>query len=453
MAYETHRVLVVDAGLSDVEGLSNLLCDFGCRRVPADGLAAAVESDDRPDAIVLALGPMDEAQTVLEELRARRTSIATLAVLAEDASSDAQLMAMECADDFVFWPARRLEIHQRVRRLVRAPFDEHGAASARLTRELGLRNLIGDDPAFRRMVGLIPRIAASDAPVLITGETGTGKELVARAVHHLSARRRCPFVAVNCSAVPDNLFENELFGHARGAYTDARSEQKGLARLAHGGVLFLDEIDGLSVPAQSKLLRFLEDGAYKPLGAEHFVQSDVRIMAATHEDLEALTRNQRFRSDLFFRLSILPVRLIPLRERSGDILTLANHFLSVLNTRSGGQPKYLTSGTKQSLAGHAWPGNVRELRNVIERAAALSDGAAITEDVLLLDGLTRKSAAQALTFREAKAHALSSFERAFLERALERHAGNITQAAREAHQDRRALGRLLKKHGLGRQSM
>jgi two-component system response regulator GlrR len=310
--------------------------------------------------------------------------------------------------------------------------------------------LIGDDPCFRRIVDLIPRIAASDSPVLITGETGTGKELVARAVHRLSARRHCPFVAVNCGAVPDGLFESELFGHVRGAFTDARDDHKGLARVAEGGVLFLDEVDGLTAAGQGKLLRFLEDRTFKPLGAERFVASDLRIMAATHEDIGALMREQRFRSDLYFRLNILPIRLVPLRERPADILALARHFLHAQNVPPSGRAKRLTAGAERCLTAYAWPGNVRELRNAIERATALADGEWITESDLLLEDPVRKPPAAPLTFREAKARAISTFERAFLRELLGRHRGNITQAAREIRQDRRALGRLVKKHDLGR---
>jgi two-component system response regulator GlrR len=317
---------------------------------------------------------------------------------------------------------------------------------------LVLHNLVAVDASFRAVLERIPRIAADTGTVLITGETGTGKELCARAIHHLSRRREHPFIAVDCGAFPETLLENELFGHVGGAYTDARGSQKGLARIAQGGVLFLDEIDSLSLASQAKLLRFLQEGTYKPLGDEQFCHSDVRIVAATNRDLLSLIRERRFRSDLYFRLSVLPVHLMPLRERPGDIGPLAEHFLEQLNRRSSGPPRRWAPGALSSMRAHDWPGNVRELQNVVQRAFVLAD-AAVTElsereldlPVQCHDPLP---GSHLESFRDAKARAMAAFERAFVESLLRLTKGNITEAARRAQKDRRAFGRLVKKLGI-----
>jgi two-component system response regulator GlrR len=313
-----------------------------------------------------------------------------------------------------------------------------------------MRNMVGDDRAFRRLVASLPRMAASDATVLITGETGTGKELYARAIHHLGPRHDRPFVAVDCGAFPDHLLESELFGHAAGAFTDARGEHRGLARMAEGGVLFLDEVDGLSMAAQGKLLRFLQERTFKPLGDERARQADVRVVAATNRDLPALVKEHRFRADLYFRFSVLPVHIMPLRERRADIPLLARHFVEEHAANAGGRELSFTEAALQRLAAHDFPGNVRELYNLVQRAAVMVDGETIDVPDLVALGLCAPTAAvtSSATFRLAKARAVEEFERDFVARLLDKHGGNITRASREASTDRRAFGRLVKKHGL-----
>jgi DNA-binding NtrC family response regulator len=234
---------------------------------------------------------------------------------------------------------------------------------------------IAASPALRRLRADLARIAGSRATVIITGESGSGKEVVARAIHELSTRAGRPYVAFNCAAVPRELFEGQLFGHRKGSFTGATSDRPGTIRAADGGTLFLDEIGELPLDLQPKLLRFLENGEVSTLGERRPVTVDVRIIAATHRDLEALVRQGLFREDLFFRLQVIPVRVPPLRERREDIGALARHFLRELGPK--GRTPVLVPDAVAALASHEWPGNVRELRNVIERTLAFAPDATV----------------------------------------------------------------------------
>ena len=323
-------------------------------------------------------------------------------------------------------------------------------------RRFNVCNLVGQSPAFLETVRLIQRIADTDAPVLIEGETGTGKELAARAIHYCGARRDRPFVPVNCGAIPEHLVENELFGHVRGAYTDAREPQPGLVSLANGGTLFLDEVDALSLKGQVTLLRFLQDLNYRPLGGRKEERADVRIIAATNANLLESVQARAFRMDLYYRLQILTLRLPPLRERQGDPQLLAEHFVRVVCQRYRCSERALHPATIPLLNAYHWPGNVRELESIIQRQVLLNDTPVIHFDCLqsVPDGL-REHAGMAgkLTdagFREAKARAVANFERAYITELLSLTRGNISQAARVSGKERSRLGKLVKKYGLER---
>jgi DNA-binding NtrC family response regulator len=315
--------------------------------------------------------------------------------------------------------------------------------------------MVGGSPAFLGFVALIRRIARHDAPVLLEGETGTGKELAGRAIHYNSARCNGPFVPVNCGALPDTLVENELFGHRRGAFTDARDDQLGLVAIAHGGTLFLDEIDALPVRAQITLLRFLQDHEYRPLGGRAEQHADIRIIAASNASIEALTAAGVFRADLMYRLKILHLRVPALRERTGDAALLAHHFINLASARFGVPAKTLTPQTLHWFDSYSWPGNVRELENLVYREFLLADGTCIEIaappecDSSAPFGTTRGVEAL-LPYREAKARAIALFERHFLTEAMGQARGSISVAARLIHTERRHLGRLLKKHGIER---
>ncbi len=389
------------------------------------------------------------ALSFFEWLRGHPLHTPMLAVVAENAESGLVNLACEVADEFIFWPFRHDEFLRRVKRILGTPRQDVESVSALLARERGLAQLVGRDPAIQRVVGQIPLLAESDAPVMILGESGTGKELCARAIHHLSKRSNFPFIPVECGALPDHLVENELFGHARGAYTDARADQKGLAAIAEGGTLFLDEIDALSIAAQVKVLRFLQDGTYRPLGSEKFIQANVRLISASNRALEPLIQQERFRSDLFFRLSVLQLHLPPLRERRVDIALLANHFLTELAAAQERSPRTLTPGALRILGEHQWPGNVRELRNVIQQAVVFSSGPQILPSHIALR-ISNSSDSPATNFRQRRRQIIEDFERRYVEELLRKHRGNVTRAAREAGKDRRAFGRLARKYKIDR---
>jgi DNA-binding NtrC family response regulator len=323
----------------------------------------------------------------------------------------------------------------------------------RLEEEIELARLVGRDEVFLRTIEKIPPIAASEAPVLLLGETGTGKEVCARAIHHLSQRRNLPFIPVECGAIPEQLAENEFFGHCRGAFTDAHIDQKGLAAMAEGGTLFLDEIDSLSLGVQAKLLRFLEEGSYRSLGGDRLRQANVRIIAAANRDLESLVAEKQFRADLYFRVNVLQLRLPALRERRGDIGLLAGHFLDLLTGRDGARRKTLSPGALHRLGQHNWPGNVRELFNLVQRVVALCPDSLILAGHIPLSASSSNPALSPANFRQARAQAIGSFERSYVADALRRHAGNITRAAATAGKDRRAFGRLVKKYGIDPQTL
>jgi transcriptional regulator with GAF, ATPase, and Fis domain len=321
--------------------------------------------------------------------------------------------------------------------------------------------LIGTSQSFLQVKSKIPRLSVSKSTVLISGETGTGKELFARALHYSSERRGKPFVPVNCAALPDHLIENELFGHSKGAFTGALVEKHGLFHEADGGTLFLDEINSLNMAAQSKLLRVLQDQEFRPLGSTKSRAVDVKIMAATNTDLRYLVEARQFRQDLFYRLNVLSVLLPPLRDRREDIPLLVAHFVKRSAKEFGKSTLRLSPDAIRNMMSYAWPGNVRELQSVIHRATAMAIGDVVEASdldlpdhepagpttVVLKTGLTDQCGFQAM-----KMKMIDEFERTYLCQILSTHHGNISQAARAAKKERRAFQRLLHKHGLDRRS-
>ncbi len=310
--------------------------------------------------------------------------------------------------------------------------------------------LIGESPVFLRAVKLLARFALSEAPVLIEGETGTGKELAARHIHYESRRKTGPFVPINCGAIPDSLFENEFFGHHRGAFTDARGESEGCVGLASGGTILLDEMDALSPKGQVALLRLLQDNTYRPVGGGAEQHANVRIIGAANVSLDALAQRREFRHDLLFRIKLLFVEMPPLRARNGDVQLLADHVLADCSHRYSLPRKQLGASAKAWMRNHHWPGNVRELENVVHRAFLLSDGQELTVADLSQPRATGEAApAGASGYREAKAQAMADFHRRYLVELLEASGGNVSSAARRCGADRRLLGRLMKRYRIG----
>ena len=312
-------------------------------------------------------------------------------------------------------------------------------------------NLVGESPAFVETLRLIQKLSTADAAVLIQGETGTGKELVARAIHYLGSRRTAPFVPVNCGALPDSLVETEFFGHARGAFTDAKESRAGLIEQAEGGTLFLDELEALSPRGQVALLRFLQDHTYRPVGGAHGCTANIRVIGSTNADLVAMVKRGDYRADLVFRLSVLTVDLPPLRARPGDAVLLAERFVRLFSAQYQRAVRPLDAAAIQYIERHDWPGNVRELENLVHRSLLLSDGPCVSlpHAVPQADAVPADAAA-IKPFTEAKARAIEHFERAYVTDLLRRTKGNISMAARLCGKERSRLGKLMKKHGLDR---
>jgi two-component system response regulator GlrR len=391
----------------------------------------------------------ERPEALFRWLKDHPLTIPTLALFPGGVQSDLVEKTLAAVDDFIAWPIRPEEWRYRLTRVLRLGGSDSTFTRDRLTDELGLAQLVGEDPAFLRMIHRIPLAARSDSPVLITGETGTGKELCARAIHHLGRRRGSPFIPVDCGALPDHLFENEFFGHSRGAFTDAGRDQRGLVALSEGGTLFLDEVDSLSLTAQVKLLRFLQERTYKPLGAERFMQADVNVIAATNRSLETLVRDKQFREDLYFRLNVIRFHLAPLRERRGDVPILARHFVESICAETGSPCKTLAPLALRQLTMHPWPGNVRELFNVLQRAILFSEGAVI-QAVDVANSGRELEPGHSESFGQARSRVIEVFERLYVEDVLRRNGGNVTRAAREACKERRAFGRLVKKYSIRR---
>jgi DNA-binding NtrC family response regulator len=413
-----------------------------------------------PNPLVLFIAQADyPRERILDALKTPAVPI--LGICRRDVAPWDKHVLRRCGE-FVSWPCDREELKLRLERLIPwSAVDTVRESDDALRTEFLHLNMVGRSPAFLDVLRAIRKVARCDASVLIEGETGTGKEMAARAIHYLSERRDRPFIPVNCGAIPDNLFENEMFGHARGAFTDAKESQPGLVALADGGTLFLDEVDTLSGKGQVALLRFLQDRQYRPLGGREMKPADVRVLAAVNADLDSLTAKGQFRADLLFRLRVLPLCLPPLRERGGDIAPLAEHFLELYRARYGQFNKRFSLELSRWLLSQSWPGNVRELDSVVHREFVLGEGDTVGLRPELCGCHERRhnaadrrraGAPSALGLKEYKARAIVELERSYLTHLLSESGGNVSLAARRAGKERRALGKLLKKYGLASRS-
>lgn len=366
---------------------------------------------------------------------------------------------LEACNDFCSWPCDPLEFSFRINRFTanRRKSSDLESINTKST-DWRRMNLIGKSPLCATIQSFILKASVCDAPVLIESETGCGKEVTARAIHYLGNRKEFPFIPMNCGAIPDQLIENELFGHEKGAYTDAKHCQKGLTEQADGGTLFLDEIEALSPKGQVTLLRFIEDNLIRPLGAARSRKVSVRIIAASNICLSELVAKGKFRQDLLFRINLLHLNLPPLRDRREDIQILAHHFLEKYRHQYRQPHKRFHPETITWMHEYHWPGNIRELENFVHRSFLLSQDSEIRltpinhEDKQtysrrkLFD--RRQNFTFDATFNEAKNHAINHFEQTYLNWLISSSNGNVTQAADKAQKERRALGKLLKKHAI-----
>jgi two-component system nitrogen regulation response regulator NtrX len=448
------RILLVDDEANIRRMVGALLQSEGFETAEAASGTAAVAAitSTPPDAVLLDLmmpgGP--DGLATLEELKRLAPDVPVVMMSGKASLTDAVRATKLGAFQFLEKPLTPEGLLVVVRSALE--LSRTRAENRRLHEALGHADpLVGSSAAMEALRTLIARIAPTDARVLITGESGSGKELVASAIHRQSGRADRPFVTVNSAAIPRDLVESEMFGHERGAFTGAGERRLGRFELAHGGTLFLDEVGDLGPEAQAKLLRVLETGVIERLGGEKPVTVDVRVIAATNKDLVRASREGKFREDLLFRLNVLPVAIPPLRERSEDIPSLARHFLARQVARLG-RPLDLDAGALQLLTAYAWPGNVRELANLVERLAILAGSDTITATdvarVLPSDAAVPPTGGTDGGPDMPLAEALDRYERQLIASALSAARGNVADAARRLSTDRANLYRRMRRLGL-----
>ncbi len=451
------RVLVVDDKENMLKLFEKILEGGHEVETAGDGARALSLVATRPfDVVVTDIRmPGADGFEVLAAVKARSPTTEVVMMTGYATVADAVRAMKTGAFDYLekpFDPDAALGVVVRAAEQKRASDAAREAAPA--GEEDSFHNLVGRSPPMREVYRLLDKAASVDATVLLLGETGTGKELAARAIHYHSARRERRFVPVNCGALPGDLVESELFGHAKGAFTGAAAAKPGLFEEADGGTIFLDEVGELPLPTQVKLNRVLQEREVRRVGDNTPVKVDVRVVAATHRDLREEARAGRFREDLFYRLHVFTVTLPPLRERAEDVPLLAGHFLAK-HARALRRPlRGFSPDALRRLAGHAWPGNVRELENVVERAVAIAAGEAVEAEDLPPElaapggGAPPPSVLATMPYRDAVAEARDRISREYLVALMKEFEGNVTHAAERAGMERESLHRLLRKYGL-----
>jgi DNA-binding NtrC family response regulator len=443
------RVLLVDDDRSLCETLELGLAkrDFGVTwKTSAQDALAAFHGEDF-DVVVTDLNMQDLGGLELcERITSVRRDVPVIVLTAFGNFESAVAAIRAGAYDFINKPVQLDVLAISIDRAV-----QHRALREevkRLRREVGrgprFDELIGDSPAMQKVLELVDRVADSDASVLITGESGTGKEVVARALHKRSRRSSGPFIATNCAAMPEALLESELFGHVRGAFTDAKAAHPGLFVQAKGGTIFLDEIGDMPLTLQPKLLRVLQERSLRPVGASTEVPIDVRVLTATNRDLETAVEEQRFREDLYFRINVIQITLPPLKARGADILTLAQHFVVLFASRTGRNVKGISPAAAEKLTSYPWPGNVRELQNCVERAVTLARYEELAGDDLP-DRIRNYKSSHVLVAADDPSEfvPMEEVERRYILRVLEGMGGNKAAAARILGIERKTLYRKL----------
>jgi DNA-binding NtrC family response regulator len=451
------RILIVDDERSIRFSLTELLGDeyevVDAEHAPA---ALALMEETAFDLVISDLNmPALNGMRLLEEVNARHPNTVFVLMTAFGDERLAVQALKQGAYDYIPKPFDNDDMRALVRRVheLLSVRGENTRLRAELAQQFG--ELIGSAPGMREVYHIIERVAPTDATVLIHGESGTGKELAARALHNRSRRSKGPFIALNCSALPAELIESELFGHARGAFTGADRDKIGLFEAAQNGTLLLDEIGELAAPAQAKLLRALEERTITPVGATTPRPVDVRVVAATHRNLDEMVAAGTFREDLLYRLQVITVTMPPLRERREDIGALTAFFIADLSKRHGRPALQLNETARTALLAYPWPGNVRELRNALERAVVMADG-----DQIRINDLPPQLAADRaaippaeavagdVPFMEARERAMDAFDRAYLTAALARHDGNVSATARFLGVHRQSLQKMMKRLSL-----
>ena len=393
--------------------------------------------------LILHLQQSAQGGALIQSIKRAQPQIPIIIVIEECGPVETLELLQKGASDFITPPLRVADTLPRVWRLLDT-LNHRESVVQILMERVGLKRLIGQTANFMAEVKKIPLIARCDSRVLIFGETGTGKEMCARAIHYLSPRSGKPFVPVNCGAIPVDLVENELFGHEKGAFTGANTAKPGLIQEAEGGTLFLDEIDCLPLMAQVKLLRFLQEREYRRLGSAKVRYADVRVVAASNAPFGEAVRSGRVRQDLYYRLNVVSIALPPLRERREDIPPLTHHFLAKYAAEYRAEVTAISPEAIQKLTFYDWPGNVRELEHTIERAVMFCNKSTLDEDDIILPGTQSRLPGE--SFQKAKAKVIEQFEKDYIQRLLLSYHGNISKAAQAARKNRRAFWELIRKH-------
>jgi DNA-binding NtrC family response regulator len=458
----TARILVVDDEEIVLRSCLRVLEGSGheAEAVPSGAEALARIDSGRYDVLVLdIMMPKMDGIEVLRRVKETHPDIEVIMITGLS-QIDTAVRAMKLgAFDYLPKPFDPDELKLAVERALerRRLLQENLSLKSEVSSRYRLENIIGASPRMQAVYRLIAQCAPTNSTVLLTGENGTGKELVARAIHYNSLRKDGPFVPVDCNALSENLLESELFGHVKGSFTGAVAAKRGLFEAARGGTLFLDEIGNISLPTQAKLLRVIQEREFRAVGDTRSQEADVRIIAATNKDLVAMVKAETFREDLYYRINIFPIHVPPLRQRREDIPALAHHFLGIFSRELGRKAAGFSEGAMSLLVKHAWPGNVRELENTVQRALILAG-----EDLIRrahLAGLAeaapqpaleapRTSEALKQAKKAAREKSVEGLEREFVLEALRRNAWNVTRSAEETGMLRANFQALMKKHGI-----
>ena len=437
---------------------SSFKLDINLKEKPAGASVASFCSSEHfaiierfgPDIIFVILSPTQIKQfsVLIQSLRIEQSELPIIIVI-EGVMPDEMIELLKLGvSDFITTPIKSVDIIPRIWRHIEQKHRGDTLINT-LKEKLGLKQLLGRSPIFLAEIEKITVLTKCDASVIISGETGTGKELCARTIHYLGLRAGKPFIPVNCGAIPAELVENELFGHIQGAFTGASLSKIGLIHEAEGGTLFLDEIDCMPLHAQVKILRLLQEKEYRQLGSPKIHQADVRIIAATNIELEKAMLEGKFRQDLYYRLNVIPLMLPSLRERKEDIPLLTQFFLDKYASEFNKQISNFTSEALQNLLVYEWPGNVRELENVIKRAVIFCKQTAIQDADIILKNFDAPTYQN--SFQEAKYRVIEQFEKSYIQGLLLAYNGNITRAAKAAQKNRRAFYELIRKHKIENQ--
>jgi DNA-binding NtrC family response regulator len=450
------RILVIEDEVPMLENYTRMLNKMGYECIAERESIKAIEnlSTISPDVILTDLRmPGADGFDILENSRRVLPEIPVVLITAYATIPAAVEAVKKGAFDFIAKPVSSSHLKIVVERAVRhKKLSEENRKLREQVRLIQPYEIIGRSRAIQEVFHLIDRISVTDANILISGESGTGKELIARNIHLSSNRKEKPFVVVDCAAIPENLLESELFGYEKGAFTGAGKSKTGLFESADHGTLFLDEIGELPILLQTKLLRAIQEKSIRRIGSNKEIHLNVRIIAATNRDLKKDVEQKRFREDLYYRLNVINIHLPPLRERKGDIVLLAMHFLKNLSSVHGKNISSITPEALELLELYEWPGNVRQLQNVIERAVVLTNSDSIDPGILPGEIVKPwpgfKKSGDSLPYREAKERCLSDFETEYLKSLLSKTSGNITEAAKIAGVNRKTIHRLLKRYNI-----